>query len=103
MRFEYRLPALTLFPGDSLAQLAACAALGNCPISTPSSATNCSATRRPIPGMPSQIAIAASQVNGASAAAAAGLLALPVGAGPAGAPRPPRVSRPGAAGGGRGG
>jgi hypothetical protein len=51
MLVEPRLPALSLFPGHSLAQLARCAASRKRSTSLPISATSYSATRLPIRGM----------------------------------------------------
>lgn len=72
------MPALSLLPGDSLAQLAMCASVGKRLISRPISARICSAARWPTPGMVSRSLIAASQESELSPAfvaeAVAGIL-----------------------------
>ena len=64
---EKRLPALSLLPGASLAQLTKWAAVGKRLMSAPISASNISAVRRLTPGMVSSSEIASVHVRGAGA------------------------------------
>ena len=65
---EKRLPALSLWPGQSLAQLARCPADGKRDMSMPVSARISWARRTPMPGTASAKAMAAFQVKAAGSA-----------------------------------